>query len=456
MLSMRLAGFLGLRGIHYGWVMVAITFITMLATAAAIGIPGLLLVALRGEFAWSDAAVSGPLAVRLLMFGLMGPFAASLIQRHGVRATTGCALLCIVAGLAITMRATSLWELWIGYGLLVGLGTGATAVVLAAAVANRWFVARRGFVLGLLTASAATGQLLFLPAAAWLESYLSWRWAVVPAIVACGVAAILTWLLGANDPAQLGIRAYGEAEICFPPAPSLKSSGDCLIRVPSRPRGDGAVRLAFEALVEASGNRVFWMLFLTFFVCGLSTTWLVQVHLIPLCLDYGIGSIQAAGFLAVIGGFDFIGTIASGWLSDRFDNRWLLFWYFSTRALALLLLPLTGFSALGLGVFAVFYGLDWIATVPPTVKLTGAEFGPQKAGLVFGWIFAAHQLGAATAAYGAGLVRTLMVTYTPALFVAGAACLVAAGLVMLIRRPASPVKPATTKQPVAVAETLRA
>ena len=424
MLSARLARSLALHDVHYGWVVVAITFATMLATAAAMGMPGLLLVALRGEFGWSESAVSGALALRLLMFGLMGPFAASLIQRHGVRATTCCALLLIVTGLAITMRATALWEFWFGWGVLVGLGTGATAVVLGAAVANRWFVKRRGFVLGLLTASAATGQLLFLPLAAWLEDYVGWRWAMVPAIVACGLAALLMVLMGVDDPAELGIAAFGDTATS--PAPNVRADID---RESSRRTGqprEGAIRLAFQALVDASDNRVFWMLFSTFFMCGLSTTGLVQVHLIPLCMDYGIGPIEAAGFLAVIGGFDFIGTIGSGWLSDRFDNRWLLFWYYSTRAVALLLLPLTGFSVAGLSVFAVFYGLDWIATVPPTVNIAGQEFGRERAPIVFGWIFTAHQLGAATAAFGGGFSRELFGTYGPALLIAAGGCAVGA------------------------------
>ena len=426
MLSIRLARSLALRNVHYGWIMVAITFFTMLATAAAMGMPGLLLIALKGEFGWSDSAVTGALAMRLLMFGLMGPFAASLIERYGVRTTTGCALLSIVTGLGITMHATTLWEIWIGWGLLVGLGTGATAVVLGAAVVNRWFVARRGFALGLLTASAATGQLVFLPLAALLEDYVGWRWAMAPAIVACAVAALITLLVGVDHPAELGLGAFGEAPATTIPARSARA-------ITGRPgfgkvkaHEAGAIRLAFQALVEASDNRVFWMLFLTFFVCGLSTTGLVQVHLIPLCMDYGIGPVEAAGFLAIIGGFDFIGTIASGWLSDRFDNRWLLFWYYSTRSLALLLLPLTGFSALGLGVFAVFYGLDWIATVPPTVNIAGREFGRERAPIVFGWIFTAHQLGAATAAFGGGVSREMLGSYHPALLVAACGCALAA------------------------------
>ena len=194
----------------------------------------------------------------------------------------------------------------------------------------------------------------------------------------------------------------------------------------------------FKALAEASRSGTFWILFATFFICGLSTNGLVQTHFISLCGDNGMGAVPAASVLAMMGAFDFVGTVLSGWLSDRYDNRKLLFWYYGLRGLSLFWLPHSEFTFYGLGLFAMFYGLDWIATVPPSVKLAGATFGPQKVGLVFGWIFAAHQIGAAVAAWGAGLTRTLLLTYTPALYAAGAACLVAAGLVLLIQRPARP------------------
>src|SRR4029077_4305542 len=149
--------------------------------------------------------------------------------------------------------------------------------------------------------------------------------------------------------------------------------------------------------------RFFGFCFFTFFICGASTNGLIQTHFVALCGDFGIVPVGAASVLALMGAFDFLGTIGSGWLSDRFDNRWLLFWYYGLRGLSLLYLPFTGFSVYGLSLFAMFYGLDWIATVPPTVRLTAQRFGPERANLVFGWIFAGHQLGAASAAFGAGL-----------------------------------------------------
>jgi MFS family permease len=416
MQTARLARALGRRGIHYGWVMVAITFATMLATAAAMGMPGVLMVPLKQEFGWSTAEVSGALALRLILFGLMGPFAAALMQRYGLRATIAAALALIVGGLALATQMTRLWHLWLTWGVLVGTGTGMTAIVLGATVASRWFHTRRGLVLGLLTASAATGQLAFLPVAAWLAQTLGWRLAVVPPIVACTIAALLVLSFGADRPESVGLTAYG-----LPPEKARVSAA-----APPRTGGDGAVRLAFNTLSDATGTRMFWMLFFTFGVCGFTTTGLVQTHFIPMCMDFGMPELDAAAVLALMGVFDFVGTIASGWLSDRFDSRWLLFWYYLLRSAALLILPLSSFTVAGLSVFAVFYGLEWIATVPPTVKLAARVYGGERAPLVFGWIFTAHQIGAAAAALGAGLARDTMATYLPAVLVGGILCLIAA------------------------------
>jgi sugar phosphate permease len=417
MLSHLLAPILARRGIHYGWAMAVVTFLTMLSTSAAMGMPGVLLLPLEHEFGWSAAAISGALALRLMLFGLVGPFAAALMQRYGVRATVGVALALIVGGLGLATHMTAQWQLWLLWGVMVGLGTGMTAMVLGATVSNRWFTARRGLVMGVLTASSATGQLLFLPAAAWLATHYGWRMAMVPAAIACMVAATLMILVGRDHPGELGLASYGEATVLAAP-----------------PRRGGAATLALRALSDASTSKVFWVLFFTFFVCGLSTNGLIQTHFIPLCSDYGIPEVRAASMLALMGAFDFVGTIASGWLSDRLDNRWLLFWYYGLRGLALMFLPFTGFSTIGLGVFAVFYGLDWIATVPPTVKLAAQHFGRERAAVVFGWVFCAHQLGAATAAFGGGLSRDLLHSYLPAFFASGATCLLAALAAISVRR----------------------
>ena len=296
------------------------------------------------------------------------------------------------------------------------------ALVLGATIATRWFVQRRGLVVGMLTASSATGQLIFLPLIAKLTQDHGWRSALVFVVAMLLVAGFVALVLLRDRPADLGLAPYGERAL--QPAPKQDLGLVAMMASPIR------------ALYEASASRTFWVLFATFFVCGLSTNGLIQTHWVSLCGDYGIAPVAAAGALAVIGAFDFVGTILSGWLSDRYDNRWLLFMYYGLRGLSLIVLPFTDFSVVGLSAFAVFYGLDWVATVPPTVRLTAERFGAEKANLTFGWIFTAHQLGAATAAFGAGFSRSDFATYLPALYVAGVACLIAAALALTIgRRP---------------------
>ncbi|RYF09049.1 MAG: MFS transporter [Comamonadaceae bacterium] len=430
MLSQSAARFLHRHGIHYGWLVAAITFLTMLTMSAALGLPGAMLQPLSKEFGWTTDQISTALALRFALFGLMGPFAAVLMERWGLRAVMCLGLALVGTGMALVTMASQLWQLFVLWSLLLGLGTGLTALVLGAVVANRWFVARRGLVVGLLTASAATGQLAFLPFAAWMIEHWGWRSAIAPVFVACAVAGLLALAFVRNRPSDVGLAAYGDT------APAGATPPPAMVMNFATP---------FKALAEASRSGTFWILFATFFICGFSTNGLLQTHFISLCGDNGMGAVPAASVLAMMGAFDFVGTILSGWLSDRYDNRKLLFWYYGLRGLSLFWLPHSEFTFYGLGLFAMFYGLDWIATVPPTVKLAGATFGAQKVGLVFGWIFAAHQIGAAVAAWGAGLTRTLLLTYTPALYAAGAACLVAAGLVMLIQRPARP--PAAKVQP---------
>ncbi len=434
MLAALLAPALARRGLAYGWAMVAVTFLVMLSTAAAMGMSGVLLRPLEAEFGWSASAISGPMALRLVLYGAIGPFAAALIQRYGVRNVVAVAMLLIVAAILAATRMTALWQLWLTWGLLLGLGTGLTAMVLGAMVANRWFVARRGLVMGVLTASSATGSLAFLPVAAWLAAHDGWRVALLPAAAACAVAGLLMLLFGRDHPGELGQPAYGEDVVAAPPAPT-----------------QGAARLAVTVLTQAARTRAFWLLFFTFFVCGLSTNGLIGTHFIPMCQDFGMAEVAAAGVLAIMGAFDFVGTIGSGWLSDRIDARKLLFVYYGLRGLSLLALPFSTFSVYGLTIFAVFYGLDWIATVPPTVRLCAQRFGRERAALVFGWVFTAHQLGAAVAAMGGGLSRDLLASYVPAFVISGALCLLAAIAALAIRPPDSPTQQTAPVDGVAAA-----
>ena len=417
MLSSVLAPALARRGVHYGWVVVAVAFMTMLATAAAMGMPGVLLLPLQNEFGWDLGAISGALALRLALYGLMAPFAAALMLRYGMRVVVSWALVLIVLGLFLATRMTAIWQLWLTWGLMLGLSTGVTANVLGATIASRWFTKRRGLVVGILSASSATGQLLFLPVAAWLSEHMGWRAAMVPAGLLCLLCLALVVLFLREHPAEVELPSYGETAIV---PPVRRASG-------------GAVKLSFTTLLTAMRSRTFWILAGTFFVCGLSTNGLVQNHFIPLCHDYGMDAVAASGVLALMGACDFIGTIGSGWLSDRYDNRWLLSWYYGLRGLSLLLLPYATFSFFGLSLFAVFYGLDWIATVPPTVRLSSQTFGREQGPLVFGWVFSAHQLGAATAAFAAGASRDALSSYLPAFATAGAACVVAALAIFLVR-----------------------
>ena len=422
MISNWLSAALARRNIHYGWAMVAVTFLTALITAGTVGAPGVFIVPLQKEFGWSTAEISSALSIRFILFGLMAPFAAALMNRYGLRNVTLSALLVVVSGLVASLAMTKVWHLMLLWGVVIGIGTGMTALVLGATIASRWFVARRGLVVGILTASVATGQLAFLPLLAVLTDRYGWRSALALVCVMLGVAALAVLMIMRDRPSDLGLRPFGDEGTAPLPAPP--------------PNNAPIVAAALGTLRDASKSRVFWVLFATFFICGAGTNGLVQVHLIPMCLDYGIPQVQAASLLAAMGIFDFFGTIISGWLSDRYDNRYLLFWYYGLRGLSLLFLPFTNFSFYGLSVFAMFYGLDWIATVPPTVRLTAQRFGPERANLVFGWIFAGHQLGAGIAAFGAGLSRTIYATYLPAFFVAGALCIVAALLTITISRPA--------------------
>lgn len=425
MISNWLAAALDRRNVHYGWVMVGVTFFVLLVSAGTVGAPGVFIVPLQHEFGWSTAEISSALSIRFILFGLMAPFAAALLNRYGLRRVTFASQLIVAAALVASLAMTKVWQLVLLWGVVIGIGTGLTALVLGATIAARWFVARRGLVVGILSASVATGQLVFLPLLAKLTEQHGWRIALAFVCVMLGVSACAVFMIMRDRPSDLRLRPYGD-DGKEPLAPTAADKAPIMAA-------------ALGTLRDASKSSAFWILFATFFICGASTNGLVQVHLIPMCHDFGIPEVQAASLLAAMGMFDFFGTIGSGWLSDRFDNRWLLCWYYGLRGLSLVWLPFSNFTFYGLSVFAMFYGLDWIATVPPTVRLTAQRFGRERANLVFGWVFAGHQIGAAAAAFGAGLSRTELESYLPAFFTAGALCLVAAALVLTMSRYAKPV-----------------
>jgi MFS family permease len=425
MISNWLSAALARHNIHYGWAMVGVTFLTALISAGTVGAPGVFIVPLEHEFGWTAAEISTALSVRFILFGLMAPFAAALLNRYGLRNVTLASQLVVVSALVASLAMTKVWQLILLWGVVIGVGTGMTALVLGATVAARWFSARRGLVVGILTASVATGQLVFLPLLASLTERFGWRIALVLVCVMLGLSALAVLLVMRDRPADIGLRPFGEQGSA--PLPVLP------------PNTAPIMMAALGTLRDASRSSVFWILFATFFICGASTNGLIQVHLIPMCLDFGIPQVEAASLLAAMGVFDFFGTIVSGWLSDRYDNRYLLFWYYGLRGLSLVFLPFTDFSFYGLSLFAMFYGLDWIATVPPTVRLTAQRFGVERANLVFGWIFAGHQIGAGAAAFGAGLSRTMLATYLPAFFAAGVLCMIAAMIALSISKAPKPV-----------------
>jgi len=418
MVSSVLAASLSRRRIHYSWVVLAVTFLTMLVMAGAVGAPGVFIKPLEAEFGWDTAEISSALAVRFALFGLVGPFAAAFMNHFGVRRVVLTALTLVASGMILSLFMTQFWQLVVLWGLVVGFGTGLTAMVLGATVATRWFSQRRGMAMGLLSASSATGQLVFMPMLANLTEHFGWRTALACICVAIVIAAVAVLALMRNRPSDLQLPSYGETEI--QPEVTSRQTFTQLLVTP------------LKVLRDVAGTWTFWVLFMTFFICGASTNGLIQTHFISMCGDYGLIATTAAGMLAVMGIFDFVGTIGSGWLSDRFDNRWLLFSYYGLRGVALITLPFSDFTVYGLSFFALIYGLDWIATVPPTVKLTVQRFGPERANIVFGWIFAGHQLGAAFAAYGAGWTRIHFASYLPAFFISGLLCVIAALIALSI------------------------
>jgi sugar phosphate permease len=415
--------------VHYAWVVAAVTFVVLLVTAGIRATPGVLMVPLEQEFGWSRTVISFAVAINIALFGLIGPFAASVMDRWGLRRVVLAAVALLGASVLLTTRMRTQWELTFLWGILVGTGTGVTSMVLAAIVANRWFDARRGLVLGLLSAANATGQLVFLPLLASLTTRSGWRTAAMLVAGAAAVVFVFVLIFMRDRPEDLGLLPYGRDPAAGPVS------------------GPRAMR-PLEALQHALHTRAFWVLAGTFFVCGASTNGLIGTHLIAACHDHGIPEIRSAQILAMMGVFDIIGTTASGWLTDRYSSRHLLFGYYTLRGISLLFLPYTLADGSGLAWFAVFYGLDWIATVPPTVRLTSEAFGRQNTGVIYGWIGASHQLGASMAAFGAGAIRTALGDYQLAFWIAGALCVAAGASFLTIGRRAFAAAP-----PAAVAAT---
>lgn len=411
--------------LHPAWLVAAVGFVALLGAAGFRSVPSVLMDPLHEEFGWSHGTIGTAVSLNLLLYGLISPFAAALMDRFGIRRVVACALLLVAAGSGLTVFMSRPWHLVLTWGLLVGIGVGSMSMPFVATITGRWFVRQRGLVTGVLTAAGATGQLVFLPLVSALAHAHGWR---VPSLIVAGAAlavAPLVLLFIRDYPSDLGVPAYG--------AGPDSTAG---LRVPA----SGGASRALTVLVAIARRPGFWLLAGGFAVCGASTNGLVGTHFVSAAHDHGMPPTTAASLLALVGIFDVAGTIASGWLTDRIDPRYLLIGYYTLRGLSLLILPalLGPDTQPSLWVFIVFYGLDWVATVPPTVVLCRELFGADGP-VAFGWVFASHQIGAAVAATAAGVIRDSQGSYDLAWYVAGGLCGAAAVMSAVVRRA-----PATT------------
>lgn len=413
--------------IHRAWWVAAVAFVALIGAAGFRAAPSVLIEPLHDEFGWSRGTISAAVSINLVLYGLTSPFAAALMERFGMRRVVAAALVLVSAGSGLTVLMGASWQLLLCWGVLVGLGTGSMALAFVATVTSRWFVRRRGLVTGILTAGGAAGQLIFLPLLAVQVERSSWRVAsMTVSLVALAVVPLVIWLLR-DRPEDVGTTAYGAEEPAGTPAPA------------SPPVPGGAAGRALGALFSAARTRVFWLLAVSFAICGASTAGLMGTHFVPAAHDHGMPVTAAASLLAVVGVFDLIGTIASGWLTDRYDPRVLLCVYYALRGVSLMFLPALLADSVHPPIlfFVIFYGLDWVATVPPTVALCQEHFGADGP-IVFGWVLAAHQVGAGLIAWIAGFVRDSAGQYDPTFYSAGVLCAAAAVMSMVIRRHRAP------------------
>jgi len=403
-------------GRHYALAVVAIIFVALLAAAGLRSTPGVLMVPWGQAFGWSRQTISFAAAVGIFLFGLTGPFAAAAMQRFGIRATVIAALSMMSLSTAASLFMKEPWQLVLTWGVVSGIGSGCITNVLSATIVNRWFVTNRGLVMGLFAASTSTGTLIFIPVLSAISLDHGWKPVVFCVALAMALLVPLVFVALPEEPADIGAVPFG-ADADHPIEPRDRSN---------------PLKKAFSALGEGVRSRDFWLLATTFFVCGFTTNGLVGTHMIALCSDHGMDAVAAGGLLAIMGLFDLVGTTASGWLTDRIDPRKLLFAYYGLRGLSLIYLPFANFTFFGLSLFAVFYGLDWIATVPPTLAVANRTFGIKKAPILFGWISASHQIGAASAAFFAGASRTGTGSYLQSFVIAGFVAVAAAFLALMI------------------------
>jgi MFS family permease len=406
------------KRLHPAWVVAGITFLTLIASAGTRSAPSVLIVPLEESFGWGRDEISFAIAVNVLLFGLVAPFAAALMERFGIKKVVMTALSVVGTGSALTIFIQKPWQLVALWGVVVGIGTGSMALVFAASIANRWFVKNRGLVIGGLTAATATGQLIFLPGLSTLAINIGWQSVSIAVSLSCFVMVPIIGLFMYERPSSAGVTPYGAPLDWVEPIQNKQNAG----------------RVAIDSLKQALKVRNFWYLAGSFFVCGLSTNGLIGTHFIPAAHDHGMMEVAAASLLALVGVFDVIGTLFSGWLTDRIDPKKLLFFYYLLRGVSLFLLPSILFSTIHPStlVFVIFYGLDWVATVPPTILLCRTVLGPERATVVYGWVFAAHQIGGSIAALGAGIARVKFGDYSLAFYTSGFLCVITAMAVLKI------------------------
>ena len=407
-------------GVHYAWVVLGVMFFSALCAMGVRSAPGVIIVPLQKEFGWSVSTISGAVSLNIILLGVLAPFMAGLMQTVGLKRTVMCCLSLLTVGVFLSMFMTQPWQLYLTWGLMVGVGASAGSIGLATAIANRWFATRRGMVVGIMTSASATGQLIFLPLLGAMAEWYGWQSVALTLGAAMAAVVCLLGLILAESPARIGVAPFGGT----------------MAAAPVTAQGGNPFMVTINGLKRGVKSLDFWLLGLSFAVCGFSTNGLIGTHLISYCGDNGIGQVVAASTLASLGVFSMIGANVSGWLTDRVNPRYILFVVYSLRGLSLLILPFTDFSTTSLLIFAAFYGLDWIATGAPTYALTNQIFGERDAPVIISWIYTMHQIGGATAAIMAGTVRDVTGSYMFAFMASGFVCLLASLLVLRIRKPA--------------------
>lgn len=404
---------------HYAWVVVVVTFLTLLFAAAVRSIPSVVMKSLETDFGWNKSTISFSVAISLIFYGLGGPLAGKMIARFGPRKVMFFGLGLTAVGLVLLMNIQELWHFYIAWGVLIGIGTGSIANVLSATVADRWFNRHRGMVLGILGAAVAVGQLIFLPNMMLITTDIGWRSMIGLMAAGVGLTVLPILVLMRDKPEDMGLEPYGGK-------PTTAAAANADKRTTS--------------MREALRTRDFWLLAGSFFICGYTTNGLIGTHLLTHAVEHGFVEVQAASAVALMGAMNIVGTLASGWLTDRYDNRKLLGVYYGMRALSLMALPFI-LQMEHLMIFSVIYGLDWVATVPPTVNLTAQRFGRQSMGTIFGWIFFSHMVGAAVAAQAGGFFRDLLGDYHLIFISAALMGIIASTLSMSITRQRNNIEP---------------